>query len=70
MDPVRPSLVSTQGRRCANCFQSGLGEPGELGFVVAGGNTIVQARTDADTAAELRIQLTGIRALSVVDFFL
>ena len=44
--------------------------PGELGFVIAGGNTIVQASTDADAAAEFQIQLTGIKALSAVDFFL
>lgn len=44
--------------------------PGELGFVIVGGNTIVQASTDADAAAEFQIQLTGIKALSAVDFFL
>jgi serralysin len=44
--------------------------PGEVGFFVADGNTIIRMRTDADAAAEGEIQLTGIRTLSELDFYL
>ena len=36
----------------------------------AGGNTIIRASNDADAATEFEIQLTGIKALTAVDFFL
>lgn len=56
---------------CAEVFHTETDDgPDELGFVIMGGNTIVQASTDADAAAEFQIQLTGIKALSAVDFFL
>ena len=42
----------------------------QLGYFVSGGNTIVRASTDADAAAELEIQLTGMKALTAADFFL
>jgi hypothetical protein len=41
---------------------------GQVGFVRSGGSTIVRASTDADAAAELQIQLSGIRILSEDDF--
>jgi serralysin len=44
--------------------------PGEVGYFTSGGDTIVQASTDADSAAEFQIQLTGLKALTAVDFFL
>ncbi|MFO1046847.1 MAG: hypothetical protein U1E52_02965 [Geminicoccaceae bacterium] len=44
--------------------------PGEIGYFTSGGNTIIRASTDADAASELEIQLTGIRTLSAVDFYL
>ena len=37
------------------------GAAGELGFFTSGGNTIIQASNDADTAADFQIQLTGIK---------
>jgi serralysin len=40
----------------------------QLGYYVAGGNTIVRASTDADGAAELEIQLTGKKVLTAADF--
>ena len=33
----------------------------QLGYYTTGGMTIVRASTDADAAAELKIQLTGTR---------
>ena len=44
--------------------------PGEVGLFTSGGNTIVQASTDADATPELQIRLTGIVNLSAGDFFL
>jgi Ca2+-binding RTX toxin-like protein len=40
----------------------------QLGYYVSGGNTIVRASTDADSAAELEIQLTGKKTLTAADF--
>ena len=40
----------------------------QLGYYVAGGNTIVRASTDADAAAEVEIQLNGVKALTPTDF--
>ena len=40
----------------------------QLGYYVSGGNTIVRASTDADAAAELEIQLTGVKTLTAGDF--
>ena len=40
----------------------------QLGYYVSGGNTIVRASTDADAAAELEIQLTGMKTLTAADF--
>ena len=40
----------------------------QLGYFVTGGNTIVRASTDADAAAEVEIQLTGVKVLSEGDF--
>ncbi|MGD9507766.1 MAG: right-handed parallel beta-helix repeat-containing protein [Geminicoccaceae bacterium] len=47
-----------------------LSGPGEVGFFTTGGNTIIRASNDADAAAELVIQLTGIKTLSAADFHL
>ena len=43
---------------------------GQLGYVTSGGNTIVRMSTDADSASEGEIQLTGIKTLTAVDFYL
>ena len=43
---------------------------GQAGFFTSGGNTIVRLSTDADTASEAEIQLTGIVALTAQDFYL
>ncbi len=41
----------------------------QLGYYVAGGNTIVRASTtDADAAAEVEIQLSGVKVLTPADF--
>ena len=39
----------------------------QLGYFVSGGMTIVRASTDADAAAELEIQLTGVKNLTAGD---
>ncbi|MFO1049666.1 MAG: calcium-binding protein [Geminicoccaceae bacterium] len=44
-----------------------LGGPGQVGYVVVGGNTIVRASTDADPQPELEIELLGEKALPGVD---
>ena len=44
--------------------------PGEVGFFTSGGNTIVRMSTDADAASEGEIQLTGIKTLTALDFYL
>jgi hypothetical protein len=44
--------------------------PGEVGFFTSGGNTIVRMSTDADVASEAEIQLTGIKTLTALDFYL
>ena len=50
---------------------AGLGTtPGAVGYFVSGGNTVVRASTDADSTAELEIQLTGTKTLSAEDFYL
>jgi Ca2+-binding RTX toxin-like protein len=50
---------------------AGLGTtPGAVGYFTSGGNTIVRASTDADSTAELEIQLTGLKTLTVDDFYL
>jgi hypothetical protein len=45
-------------------------DPGEVRFFTSGGNTIIRASTDADAASGLEIQLTGIKPLTAVDFYL
>jgi hypothetical protein len=42
---------------------------GQVGFFTSGGHTIVRASTDADAAAEFQIELSGIRTLTVDDFY-
>jgi serralysin len=50
---------------------AGLGTTsGAVGYFSSGGNTIVRASTDADSTAELEIQLTGLKTLTVDDFYL
>jgi hypothetical protein len=50
---------------------AGLGTaPGAVGYYTSGGNTIARASNDADGAAELEIQLTGLKNLTVDDFYL
>ena len=44
--------------------------PGEVGFFTFGGTTIIRASNDADAASEFEIQLTGIKTLTTVDFYL
>ena len=44
--------------------------PAQVGYEISGGNTIVHASTDGDAAAEIEIQLTGIKALTATDFYL
>jgi hypothetical protein len=41
-----------------------------VGYFTSGGNTVVRASTDADSTAELEIQLTGLKMLTVDDFYL
>ena len=43
---------------------------GQVDFITSGGNTIVQASTDADCTPEFQIRLTGTVTLSEGDFFL
>ena len=43
---------------------------GQIGYFTSGGNTIIRASTDADAASEFEIQLTGIKPLTAVDFYL
>jgi hypothetical protein len=48
---------------------AGLGTtPGAVGYFTSGGNTIVRASNDADSTAELEIQLAGFKTLTVDDF--
>jgi len=42
----------------------------QVDFITFGGNTIVQAGTDADSAPEFQTRLTGIGTVSEGDFFL
>ena len=44
--------------------------PGEVGFFTSNGNTIIRGSNDADAAKEFEIQLTGIKPLTVDDFYL
>jgi hypothetical protein len=39
--------------------------PGAAGYYTSGGNTIVRASNDADSTAELEVQLAGLKTLSV-----
>ena len=43
---------------------------GQLGYFTSGGNTIIRMSTDADATSEGEIQLTGIKTLTAVDFYL
>ncbi|MFL5338166.1 MAG: calcium-binding protein [Geminicoccaceae bacterium] len=43
---------------------------GQVDFISSGGNTIVQASTDADSTPEFQIRLTGMVTLSEGDFIL
>ena len=43
---------------------------GEVGYFTSGGNTIIRMSTDADVASEGEIQLTGIKTLAALDFYL
>ena len=42
---------------------------GQLGFFTSGGNTIIHGSNDADAADEFQIQLNGMKALTVDDFY-
>ena len=46
------------------------GTPGELGYFPSGNNTIIQASNDTDATGEFQIQLTGLKTLTVEDFYL
>ena len=39
-------------------------------YLTSDGNTIMRASNDADSTAELEIQLTGLKTLAVDDFYL
>jgi hypothetical protein len=43
---------------------------GQVGFFTSGGNTIIRMSTDADAQSEGEIQLTGIKTLTALDFYL
>ena len=43
---------------------------GEVGFFTSGGNTIIRLSTDADSTSEAEIQLTGMKTLTALDFYL
>ena len=43
---------------------------GQLGYFTSGTTTIIRGSNDVDAASELEIQLTGIKALTVDDFYL
>ena len=43
---------------------------GQVGFFTSGGTTIIRASNDADLATEFEIQLTGIKTLTAMDFYL
>ena len=48
-----------------------LSGPGEVGYFISGGTTtIIRASNDADAASEFEIQLTGIKTLTAIDFYL
>ena len=46
--------------------------PGEVGWFTSGANTVIQASTDNDAAAEFQLQLNGISgpSLAATDFHL
>jgi hypothetical protein len=54
------------------CFvgNAALTGAGQVGWTTSGGNTIIQASNDADTAADFQTQLTGLKTLTVEDFYL
>jgi Ca2+-binding RTX toxin-like protein len=43
---------------------------GQVRWYTLNGNTFVEASTDADTTAELQIQLDGLKTLTAADFIL
>lgn len=49
---------------------AGFAAAGQVRWYHAGGNTFVEASNDADPAAELQIQLAGLKILSGADFVL
>ena len=49
---------------------SALTGAGQLGYLTAGGNTIIRGSNDADAASEFEIQLNGIKTLTAEDFYL
>ena len=42
----------------------------KLGFFNSSNDTIIRASTDNDTPGEFQIKLTGVKALTVDDFFM
>ena len=45
--------------------------PGEVGyFTTSGDTTIIRASNDGDAASEFEIQLTGLKTLAALDFYL
>ena len=57
-------------RRFTGSGRPPLTGPGEVGYFTSGGNTIIHGSNDADAASEFEIQLNGIKALTVDDFYL
>ena len=47
-----------------------LSGPGEVGYFTSGGNTFIHASNDGDAASEFEVQLTGMKTLAAVDFFM
>ena len=47
-----------------------LNGPGQLGYVLSGGNLIVRGSTDADAAPELEIQLSCLTGIGGYVFYL
>ena len=67
---IDANTASPATRRSAGSAPRRSPGPGELGYFTSGGNTIIRGSNDADAAGEFEIQLTGMKALTVDDFYL
>jgi hypothetical protein len=68
--PTRRWPATKRSRGSAPHRTAPLDNPGEVGFFTSGGATIIRASNDADATTEFEIQLTGIKTLTLTDFFL